>query len=96
MADIEDNLLDLDAPIDRLDELVSQLLDDSLADHEFAELEETLLASSEARKKYIGLMQLHVDLMDHFQQGDRPKSPVLGFLADSHPTITGLPRDATH
>lgn len=93
--DFEEDDLAETATLDRIDVLVGQMLDDSLADQEFEELEKMLLASEDARKKYVGLMQLHFDLMAHFQPSlspIKPKSPVLGFLSESLSPLTGLPQ----
>lgn len=69
--------------LDRVDELVSALVDDYISDAEFAELEATLLTSRDARSRYIDDMQLHVDLIHHFRPRSEPMIPtmVAGLMA---------------
>jgi hypothetical protein len=92
--DFEVDEFDADSALDRIDVLVGQLLEETLPEAEFHELESMLLASENARQKYVGLMHLHFDLMAHFQPSlspIKPKSPVLAFLSESLPPSTGLP-----
>jgi hypothetical protein len=63
--------------LDRVDELVSALVDDYITDADFAELEATLLTSRDARSRYIDDMQLHVDLIHHFRPRSEPMIPSL-------------------
>ena len=73
----------LDSTLDRIDQLVSALVDDLITDNEQRELESLLEGSADARARYVQGVQLHVDLMDHFRpegENPEPKSPVLGFL----------------
>ncbi len=71
--------------LDRVDELVSALVDDYITDAEFAELEATLLTSRDARSRYIDDMQLHVDLIHHFRPRSEPLIPsvVTGLMASA-------------
>lgn len=75
----------LDAKLDRVDTLVSALVDDVISDEEVKELEQLLQGCSDARTRYAQGMQLHTDLIEHFSPVDPKevvrKSPVLGFLA---------------
>lgn len=82
--------------LERVDALVSQLLDDSLSDEEFNELEGMLSASGEARSQYVGMMQLHTDLTAYFQPQETKQaaSPVLGGLTTSYDVIAPAPHQA--
>ncbi len=96
MADFEfeEDDFDGEATLDRIDILVGHLLEETIRDEEFHELESMLVASEDARKKYVGLMHLHFDLMAHFQPSlspVKPRSPVLGFLSESLASNPGLP-----
>lgn len=73
------------ASLDRVDELVSMLLDDELSDREMRELNALLEGTPEARKRYLGLMQLHTDLVEYYRPPEQApvKSPVLGFLGEA-------------
>lgn len=90
----EEDDFDAEGSLDRIDVLVGHLLEETIRDEEFQELESMLVSSEDARKKYVGLMHLHFDLMAHFQPSlspIKPKSPVLAFLSESLPPSTGLP-----
>ncbi|MEM9184928.1 MAG: hypothetical protein AAGB00_00360 [Planctomycetota bacterium] len=86
-----DNPIDAaEVTIDRIDRLVSALVDEAISDAEISELERLLASEPEARQRYVQGMQLHADLITHYQPDsfDVTKaaiSPVLGFLgpADS-------------
>lgn len=89
---------ELTADLDRVDELVSQLLDDELGDAEFSELEGILMQSGKARAEYVGLMQLHADLIDYYnpQRPAGTESPVLSSLTqivDVMPPVPNQPHD---
>ncbi len=73
--------------LDRVDELVSALVDDYITDADFAELEATLLTSRDARSRYIDDMQLHVDLIHHYRPRTEPMIPssVTGLFATATP-----------
>lgn len=76
---------ELDAKLDRVDELVNLLIDDAIEEDGFQELESLLEESVTARIQYVGLMQLHVDLMDHYNPravGGK-STPVLAHLTDT-------------
>ena len=78
---------DTEAKFDRLDELLSSILDDNITDAQVHELGQMLENDPAARERYVQGMQLHADLMTHFQP-ERAKfnplaSPVLGMLDSS-------------
>jgi hypothetical protein len=63
------------------------LIDEQINEDEFRLLDTLLLSDESARKTYVGCVQLHVDLMSHFESeqyvdasGTAAKSSVLGFL----------------
>lgn len=70
--------------LDRVDELVSLLLDDELEDQDVRELEGLLLESPQARTQYVGMIQLHTDLIEYYnpQSLSATKSPILAHLGD--------------
>ncbi len=76
---------ELSQRIDRVDELVNQLLDDELQEANVRELESLLIDSPEARTQYVGMMQLHTDLIDYYrpQTAAAATSPILSHLSDS-------------
>ncbi|WP_145248192.1 hypothetical protein [Aeoliella mucimassa] len=88
---------ELATKLDRVDELVSTLLDDELDDTYVGELEALLLDSTEARSQYIGMIQLHTDLMEFYNPSKQLDldSPVLSQLTQSPtgPTSTQQPTD---
>lgn len=63
-----------DAAFDRLDELLSLMLDECLSDSEALELNALLLADPEARKRSIEAAQLHADLYTYF---NKPKQSAI-------------------
>jgi anti-sigma factor RsiW len=81
---------------ERVQELTWALVDEQISDDEFRLLDNLLLSDEEARHTYIGCVQLHAELVQHFQQPaeQKPtrtgKSLVLGFLNESVPDV-GLP-----
>lgn len=86
------------ADLDRVDQLVSQLLDDELGDAELSELEGILMESGAARTEYVGLMQLHADLTDYYkpQRDSGTESPVLSGLTqvvDVMPPVHNQPHE---
>jgi hypothetical protein len=59
-----------DAPVlDRVQELTWAAIDDVASDDDFRLLETLLLSGDEAVDNYLGCVQLHVDLLDHFGAG---------------------------
>ena len=52
--------------LERVQELTWALVDEQITDDEMRLLDNLLLSDDEARGTYIGCMQLHTDLMDHF------------------------------
>lgn len=52
--------------LDRVDELVNLMLDDQLVEENVRELETLLIDSSEARTQYVGMVQLHADLIEYY------------------------------
>ncbi|MEN1680044.1 MAG: hypothetical protein AAGJ46_10650 [Planctomycetota bacterium] len=61
--------------LDRVDELLSLLIDDAVSDDEFAELEDMLLTSGDARERYVGGVQLHADLIAHYRGAPKLEMP---------------------
>lgn len=53
-------------PLDRLDELLSLLLDDSLDSDSLEEVEQRLFADADARRRYLDLTRLDCDLRELF------------------------------
>jgi len=86
------------ADLDRVDVLVSQLLDEELGEAEYTELEGILMESGAARTEYVGLMQLHVDLTEYYRPESTTSetSPVLGGLSqfvDVMPQVPNQPHE---
>ncbi len=73
---------------ERVQELTWALVDEQINDDEMRLLDNLLLSDETARETYIGCVQLHTDLIEHFRQPAKPtatrtgKSLVLGFLSD--------------
>ena len=61
--------------LDRVDELVNLMLDDQLVDENVRELETLLTDSPEARTQYVGMVQLHADLIEYYNPGPRILNP---------------------
>lgn len=59
-------LLKLEQQLDRVDELVSLLVDEVIDEPQFRELESLLQENEQTRVRYIEGVQLHCDLLDHF------------------------------
>ena len=74
----------LEAKLDRVDELVSYLVDEVIDERQFAELEGLLQEDHQSRVRYIEDVQLHCDLLAlHSPDQGRvikPGMPVLGSL----------------
>ena len=74
---------------ERVREITWALVDEHIEDAEWSELQTLLTDSTEARLTYIEAMQLHTDLLYHFQDqhadeaGGKPRTTVLSFLGDS-------------
>lgn len=85
----------LAAKLERVDELVSLMLDDELDDPRVTELESLLLDSAEARSQYVGMIQLHTDLIEYYnpQSTLAATSPVLAQLAQSVDATPQTPTD---
>ena len=71
---------------DRVDELVSLLLDEEITAEEAQELEMLLVSDASYRGRYLEDVQLHCDLIEYFRnyqalEENKPISPILGFLA---------------
>lgn len=81
------------APIqERVQELTWAAIDDQISSDEMRLLDTLLLSDDAARKTYIGCVQLHTDLVQHFSP--EPVGPananVLGFLQGMTPPL-GVP-----
>lgn len=94
---------EMEQMLDQVDLLVSELLDDVISDDRFVKLEQMLESSEAARKRYVQGMQLHSDLVQHFQPEKgadlaNGNSPILGMLSQADPTSAGpspiAPNDA--
>lgn len=71
--------------VDVVQQLTWAVLDDQITDDEIDLLDSLLLSDDEARQNYVGCVQLHVGLLEHFAtdsaEGDRSgASSVLSFL----------------
>lgn len=89
---------DLTARLDRVDELVNLMIDDKLDDPHIAELEGLISENPEARSQYVGMLQLHADLLDYYNPKSLAEetSPVLASLAglaDVAPPTTDQPAE---
>lgn len=82
---------EIEAKFDRVDELVSLLVDEMISDDQVTELEKILSDDADARGRYVENMALHADLIEHFRPADQKspslQSPVLGSLG---PDDSGL------
>lgn len=65
-ADRTAEILQLEQKLDRVDELVSLLVDEVIDEPQFRELESLLQENDQTRLRYVEGMQLHCDLMDYF------------------------------
>ena len=89
---------ELATKLERVDELVSLMLDDELDEPKVTELESLLLDSQLARCQYVGMIQLHTDLVEFYnpQSTAAATSPVLAQLnqpTDTTPPATQTPSD---
>ncbi|QDU90165.1 hypothetical protein Pla175_35660 [Pirellulimonas nuda] len=77
-----ENMADSTQMLERVEELVSLLVDDALSDDRFEELTALLEKSLEARSRYVEAIQLHVDLQEYYSRRTLPErgAPVLGLL----------------
>lgn len=74
------------ANLDRVQELTWSLLDEDISDEEFEQLSRALLRDDKSSNSYIGCVQLHTDLLEHFGgRAASTKKPANG------PQILGLP-----
>jgi hypothetical protein len=73
-------------------ELTWALIDDQISDDEMRLLDTLLLSDDDARTTYVGCMQLHTNLIEHFSPTPvgPTKATVLGFLQGIAPNI-GVP-----
>jgi hypothetical protein len=77
--------------LERVQELTWAIVDEQISADEMRLLDNLLLCDDEARRTYIGCMQLHTDLLEHFSKpavaagATSTKSPVLGFLGEGFP-----------
>jgi hypothetical protein len=76
-------------PADPVATLSWAMLDDQITEDEVGLLDSLLLSDKAARDSYVKCVQLHTDLLFHFQDRQQPAttaaaktSPVLGFLGD--------------
>jgi hypothetical protein len=89
------------AVLERVQELTWALLDEDISDDEMSLLDTLLLTGESARNRYIECVQLHTDLMVHFDDRNKntsksgSNSPVLSFLnSDSSSMDMRSPRTA--
>ncbi|TWT67723.1 hypothetical protein Pla123a_42790 [Posidoniimonas polymericola] len=78
-------LHELEQKLDRVDELVSLLVDELIDEPQFQELESLLHENDQTRLRYVQGMQLHCDLMDYFAPAEsKPSRPstVLSMLGN--------------
>jgi len=91
----EADFSDVELKVDRLDELLSLIIDDNITDAEVHELGAMLEDNPQARQRYVEGMQLHADLIQHFHpergSGDSLVSPVLGLLDTSDSDVAMPP-----
>jgi hypothetical protein len=88
-------------PDDPLATLSWALLDEQITQDEIGLLDTLLLSDDVARATYLSCVQLHTDLLYHFQEQRQPaaivaatKSPVLGFLSDAGQPFSVQPPNA--
>lgn len=84
---------EIETKFDRVDELVSLLVDEAIEEPQVRELEK-LLQDEPLRGRYIDNIQLHCDLLEYFKKGkteEELKSPVLGFLGESDGSGVDMP-----
>jgi hypothetical protein len=78
---------------ERVQELTWALVDEQIHSDELQLLESLLLSDDAARDTYLDCVQLHADLVGHFDASKAPQRsgimPVLGFLSQD-----ALPADA--
>jgi hypothetical protein len=74
-------------PVDTVETLSWALVDEQITKDEIGLLDTLLLSDTSARSTYVKCMQLHTDLLFHFQERQpataMAKTPVLGFLGDT-------------
>lgn len=79
--------------LDRIDSLLSALLDNDLADDETLELNDMLLADADARTRYLDYAMLHADLMVYFRGGLEKESTEAAF--PSLPSVSDMGSPST-
>jgi hypothetical protein len=78
------------AVLERVQELTWALLDEDISDDEMSLLDTLLLTGESARSRYVECVQLHTDLMVHFDDRKNASQtgstfPVLSFLNSGQP-----------
>lgn len=84
----------VESRLQRVDELTSLMLDESITDSQLDELEAALQQHSDARSRYLEEIRIHHDLIEYFaQENPRNKqsqsAPILSFLQED-PSGSGL------
>ena len=80
--------------LDRLDELVSLLLDDAIDAESLAEMERLLGEDEDARRRYVELAQLHAELTRYYRGSKASDSKASGVVAAAI-DLPGFGGDAT-
>ena len=81
--------------LDEAESLIWALLDDRIEDADLARLTKMLEEHAEVRARYVGCVQLHVDLHEHFARpaAEAQQAPCVlgnlatGFAAGSFPAV---------
>jgi hypothetical protein len=78
--------------LDRVEELTWAMLDDQISEHEFEQLNRTLLSDNKSRDSYLQCVQLHADLMAHFAETPcvakrATGTTILGMLNADNPSL---------
>jgi len=77
--------------LERVQELTWALVDEQISNDEMRLLDNLLLSDDEARSTYIGCIQLHTDLLEHYRASAVPvgstpaQTQVLSFLNEGSP-----------
>ena len=82
----ESNMSEIAVALEEAESLIWGLLDENIATEGIERLEK-LLNQPEVRARYVECVELHAGLKTLFAEdapteGERPRTPVLGFLAD--------------
>jgi anti-sigma factor RsiW len=86
--DEEKQLTEADALLDEAEALIWALLDDQIESADQARLTKLLETEPAVRARYLDCVQLHVDLLDHFDRRPTEKKPGAVVLSN---LMTGLP-----